>query len=165
MALQQTSESPGAREFVASVVVSRPRPELYAFWRDFRNAPKFMSRVESVTEVDALSWVWMVRDESGKTVQWELLVTDDEAGRMIAWATSGNTPVSYTGRIEFKDAPGSGATEIVATLRHDEHPGIVESLIEAVSGSHENPDPVVQSNGDLQRLKEFMEARPSPERA
>jgi uncharacterized membrane protein len=161
MSPEQISGSPDAHEFVARVVVSRPRPELYAFWRDFRNAPKFMSRVESVTEVDALSWVWKVRDESGKTVQWELLVTDDDADRMIAWATSGNTPVNYMGRIEFNDAPGSGNTEIVATLWHEAHPGIVESLIGVVSGSHENADPLVQSSGDLLRFKEFMESRPS----
>ncbi len=149
------------REFVASVVVSRPRPELYAFWRDFRNAPKFMARVESVTEVDALSWVWTVKDESGRSARWELLVTDYEVDRMIAWATSGNTPVHYAGRIEFKDTQDSSGTEIVATLRHEEHPGIVETLIEAVSGSREEADPPVQSRADLMRLKEYMEGRPT----
>jgi uncharacterized membrane protein len=148
---------PGTREFVVSVVVARPRSELYAFWRDFRNAPKFMAHVDSVTEVDALSSVWTVKDESGKAARWEILVTDDEADRLIAWATSGNTPVSYTGRIEFKDAPGPQATEIVATLRHREHPGLVESFIEAVAGTHEEPDPLVQSRSDLLRFKEFME--------
>ncbi len=151
----------GASEFVASVVVSRPRRELYAFWRDFKNAPKFMAGVESVTEVDALSWVWTVKNPSGDRAQWELLVTDDEADRMIAWATSGNTAVHYQGRVEFKDAQGAEGTEIVATLRHEEHAGLVETLIEAVAGSHAEAGPVVQSREDLLRLKEYMEARPA----
>lgn len=159
MALEETSEERGAREFVTSVQVSRPRAEIYAFWRDFKNAPKFMAQVESVTEVDSLSWVWTVQDSSGKAAQWELLVTDDETDRMIAWATSGNTPVDYTGRIEFKDADDTGGTEIVATLRHEAHPGIVESLIEAVAGVQERAEPPVQSQADLLRLKEYLEGR------
>jgi uncharacterized membrane protein len=159
MAPEPISDDRGTREFVESVVVSRPRPELYAFWRDFKNAPKFMAHVERVTEVDSLSWVWTVKAQSGKTAEWELLVTDDEADRLIAWATSGNTPVHYTGRIEFKDTPGTAGTEIVATLRHEEHPGIVESLIEAVSGSHEELEPPIQSRSDLLRFKQYMEGR------
>ena len=49
--------------------------------------------------------------------QWEMLVTDEEADRLIAWSTSGNTPVSYSGRVEFQDA-GERATEVIATVRH-----------------------------------------------
>lgn len=150
--------APRTREFVASVVVERPRHELYAFWRDFTNAPKFMTHVDSVTEVDSLSSMWTVKDQAGRTAQWEMLVTEDEVDRLIAWSTSGNTPVSYSGRVEFRDAAGKAGTEITARVRHEEHPGLVESLIEAVAGSPEEEDPPVQSRLDLTRFKEYMEA-------
>ena len=163
-------------EFVARVVVARPRHELYAFWRNFTNAPKFMANVAGVTEVDSLSSMWTVTDAAGKTEQWEMLVTDEEVDRLIAWSTSGNTPVSYSGRIEFQDATspdatspdaggrraaGNASTEVTATLRHEEHSGLVETLIEAVAGSHEAEGPPVQSQGDLARFKEYMEGHPA----
>jgi uncharacterized membrane protein len=147
---------PRVHEFVARVTVARPRHELYAFWRNFTNAPKFMANVAGVTEVDSLSSVWTVTDPAGGTTEWEMLVTDEETDRFIAWTTSGNTPVNYSGRIEFEDADKL-ATEITVTVRHEEHAGLVETLIEAVAGSHEAPEPPVQSRSDLTRFKEYME--------
>ena len=87
MTIQPPTTEPGAHEFVASVVIARPRHELYAFWRDFTNAPKFMARVDAVTSVDSLSSMWTVRDTAGGTAHWEMLVTDDEPDRLIAWST------------------------------------------------------------------------------
>jgi uncharacterized membrane protein len=158
MSTEQPTAEPATHEFVASVVIARPRHELYEFWRDFTNAPKFMARVAAVTEVDSLSSMWTVKDEGGSTAQWEMLVTDEEPDRLIAWSTSGNSPVSYSGRVEFQDAAGTG-TEVTAVVRRDQHPGLVETLIEAVAGAHGDPDPPVQSRDDLGRLKEYMEAR------
>jgi uncharacterized membrane protein len=148
---------PHTHEFVATVVIARPRHELYAFWRDFSNAPKFMARVDTVTEVDSLSSLWTVKDAAGNTSQWEMLVTEDEPDRLIAWSTSGKSPVSYSGRVEFQDAVGDRATEVKATVRHQQHPGLVETLIEAVAGPPVEPDPPVQSPGDLARFKAYME--------
>jgi uncharacterized membrane protein len=163
MSANQSATPPRVREFVARVVVARPRPELYAFWRDFTNAPKFMAHVEGVTAVDSLSSMWTVKDAAGNTTQWEMLVTDEEMDRLIAWSTSGNTPVSYSGRVEFQDAAGEAGTEVTATVLHEEHTGLVETLIEAVAGSHGAEDPPVQSHGDLTRFKEYMERAPDRE--
>jgi uncharacterized membrane protein len=169
MSADQSAAEPHVHEFVARVVVARPRHELYEFLRDFTNAPKFMANVAGVTAVDSLSSVWTVTDPAGGSTQWEMLVTDDEADRLIAWSTSGNTPVNYSGRIEFQDATAAAATvpqatadlgtEVTATVRHEQHAGLVGSLIEAVAGSHEAAEPPVQSLSDLTRFKEYMEGR------
>jgi uncharacterized membrane protein len=161
MSTDPTLTEPHMHEFVASVVIARARHELYAFWRDFTNAPKFMAQVDAVTEVDSLSSMWTVKDASGNTAQWEILVTDDEPDRLIAWSTSGNSPVSYSGRVEFQDAAGAEGTEVTATVRHAQHPGLVDSLIEAVAGPRADPDPPVQSRGDLARFKAYMEGTPA----
>jgi uncharacterized membrane protein len=162
MSIEPPTTEPHTHEFVASVVIARPRHELYAFWRDFTNATKFMARVDAVTEVDSLSSMWTVKDDAGNTAQWEMLVTDDEPDRLIAWSTSGNSPVSYSGRVEFQDAAGDEGTEVTAVVRHEQHPGLVETLIEAFAGPHAEHDPPVQSHGDLGRFKEYMEGLPAP---
>jgi uncharacterized membrane protein len=162
MSIDPPTPEPHTHEFVASVMIARPRHELYAFWRDFTNAPKFMARVDAVTAVDSLSSMWTVKDGAGNTAQWEMLVTDDEPDRLIAWSTSGHSPVSYSGRVEFQDAAGDQGTEVTATLRHEQHPGLVETLIEAVAGPPPDQDPPVQSRGDLGRFKEYMEGPAAP---
>jgi uncharacterized membrane protein len=157
MSIETAATEPHTHEFVASVVIARPRQELYEFWRDFTNAPKFMARVAAVTEVDSLSSLWTVKDASGTTAQWEMLVTEEEPHRLIVWSTSGNSPVSYSGRVEFRDATDGKGTEVTVTVRHQEHPGLVAALIEAVAGPHEEQNPPIQSRGDLGRFKEYME--------
>jgi uncharacterized membrane protein len=163
-----------AEEFVDTVRIARPRHELYAFWRDFSNLPRFMEKVRKVTEVDSLSSIWTVAGSAGSSADWEFIVTDDEADRLIAWSASGNTPVKYSGRVEFKDAaPPSGdaasspsvgsadsaATDVTATLRYEAASGLLDSLIAGMSGSATAADdPAVQTRGDLLRFKEIMES-------
>jgi uncharacterized membrane protein len=162
-----------AEEFVDTVRIARPRHELYAYWRDFSNLPKFMEKVSKVTEVDSLSSIWTVVGAAGSSADWEFIVTDDEVDRLIAWSASGNTPVKYSGRVEFKDAapspPGVGsagvgaageaaATDVTATLRYEAPTGLIESLIARVSGSAlAGEDPAVQTRSDLLRFKDLME--------
>jgi len=169
----------GSHQQVDRVVIARSRSELYAFWRDFTNVPKFMENVQTVTEVDALSSLWTVKDAAGNAAQWELLITEDEPDRLIAWSTSGNSPVRYSGSVEFKDFPsrdvakdgehpaasaGPGSptgTEVTATVRYAPPSGLIENLehfVARVAGSGAaSEDPVVQTRADLMRFKEFME--------
>lgn len=164
-----------AEEFVDTVRIARPRHELYAFWRDFSNLPKFMEKVRKVTEVDSLSSIWTVVGSAGSSADWEFIVTDDETDRLIAWSASGNTPVKYSGRVEFKDSapsPGdasspsagsadSAATEVTATLRYEAASSLIDSLIARMSGSAPAADdPAVQTRSDLLRFKEVTESSP-----
>lgn len=158
-----------AQEFTDSVLIDRPRHELFAFWRNFNNLPKFMEKVQKVTEVDSISSIWTVAMSSGESTDWEFIVTDEEEDRLIAWSASGRTPVKYAGRVEFKDvAPGSVPgesietprppfTEVTATLRYQPQSGILDTLIATVSGADRSPELPVQTRSDLLRFKEVME--------
>ncbi len=126
---------------VDTVVIARGRQELYDFWRRFSNLPKFMERVGRVTEVDSLSSIWTVRTPDGREAEWEFMVTDDEPGRMLAWASSGHTPVKFSARVEFKDLPTQVGTEVSATVLDES-------------------DSRLQTGNDLLRFKQLMEAGP-----
>lgn len=163
-----TAADERAEEFVDTVRIARPRHELYAFWRDFGNLPKFMEKVRKVTEVDSLSSIWTVGGAAGSSADWEFIVTDDEADRLIAWSASGNTPFKYSGRVEFKDAlaqpsagstPNGAATDVTAALRYEAASGLIEGLIARMSGASAGAeDLAVQTRSDLLRFKELMEA-------
>jgi hypothetical protein len=60
-----------------TVTINRPRAELYAFWRDFRNLALFMENVESVTPGDDRRSHWVVKAPAGKTVEWDSILTEE----------------------------------------------------------------------------------------
>src|SRR5438552_7056368 len=86
-----------------TVTINRPRAELYAFWRDFRNLATFMENVESVTPGDAQRSHWVIKAPAGKTVEWDSVLTEDVEGEVIAWESAEGADVKNTGRIEFRD--------------------------------------------------------------
>ncbi len=71
-----------------TVTINRPRAELYAFWRDFRNLALFMENVESVTPGDDKRSHWVVKAPAGKTVEWDSLLTEEVENELLAWSPS-----------------------------------------------------------------------------
>ena len=48
-----------------TITVNRPRDEVYAFWRDFRNLALFMENIESVTPGDDRRSHWVINAPRG----------------------------------------------------------------------------------------------------
>ena len=88
-----------------STTINRPREELYSFWRDFKNLPQFMHNVHSVTIKDQIHSHWIIEAPGGKTVEWDSQITQDEAGRLIAWQSLEGASVRNSGKVEFLDSP------------------------------------------------------------
>ena len=103
-----------------TVTINRPRQELYAFWRDFRNLPLFMENIQSVTVLDDARSHWVVRAPADRTVEWDAKITDDEPGSFIAWessGTGGRTALMPVG-LSAASAPRVHSTPIIAAARH-----------------------------------------------
>jgi uncharacterized membrane protein len=142
----------GGRETIDAILIGRSRTELYAYCRDFTHMPKYMERVQQVTEIDALSSRWTVLDAQGQQAEWEVIVTDDERDRLIAWSTSGRTPAHESARLEFEDVPAG--TRVTAVVSEAPPEGILDQLLDRVAGE---PAPLPM-RPNLKRLKALMEA-------
>ena len=59
------------------ITIGKPPEELYRFWRDFQNLPRFMEHLESVRVLDDRRSRWTARAPAGKTVEWEAEITED----------------------------------------------------------------------------------------
>jgi uncharacterized membrane protein len=136
-----------------TITVNRPREELYAFWRDFRNLARFMENVESVRVDDDRRSHWVVKAPAGKTVEWDSVLTEDEEGRLLAWESVEGADIKNTGRIEFRDAPPGRGTEITATIVYDPPGGDLGKLIAKLF----QKEPKIQARRDLRRFKQLME--------
>ena len=135
-----------------SVTINRPASELYSFWRNFENLPKFMNHLESVKSTGNDRTHWVAKAPAGTTVEWDAEVYNDKPTELIAWRTLEGSQVSSAGSVRFEDAP-NGATEVRVSLKYDPPGGKLGSLVARLFG--ENPEQQIEE--DLGRFKELME--------
>ena len=87
--------------------VNKPAAELYAFWRNFENLPRFMQHVRTVQKLDEKKSHWVVDAPAGRTVHWDAEIISDEPDRLIAWRSLGGADVDNAGSVRFLEAPGA----------------------------------------------------------
>jgi uncharacterized membrane protein len=136
-----------------TVTISRPRHELYAFWRDFGNLAQVMENIESVTVLDERRSHWVVRAPAGQTVEWDSVIVEDVPDELISWQSDAGADITNSGRIDFRDAPGGRGTLVTATIAYDPPAGAVGKLVAKLF----QREPKIQARRDLRRFKQFME--------
>lgn len=136
-----------------TVTINRPRQELYAFWRDFRNLPLVMENIASVTVIDNTRSHWVVRAPGDTKVEWDSILVEDLPGEVIEWRSTENASVANTGRIEFRDSPNGRGTWVTATIAYDPPAGALGKLIATLFMR----EPKVQARHELRRFKQLME--------
>src|SRR5262245_17516806 len=68
-----------------SIIVNRPLPEVYKFWRDFSNLPKFMKHLKSVVVMDAKHSHWTMYAPARTTVEWDAEIIEQRNNEFISW--------------------------------------------------------------------------------
>jgi uncharacterized membrane protein len=141
-----------------TVTINRPRQEIYAFWRDFRNLPLFMDNIESVAVLDARRSHWTVKAPAGTTVEWDSLLTEDVPGEVIAWTSDEDASVANSGRVEFRDSSNGRGTQVTVTIVYDPPAGGFGKLVAKLF----QREPNIQARQDLRRFKQLMETGEIP---
>lgn len=135
-----------------TVTINRPRQELYAFWRDFRNLATFMENVESVTPGDGGRSHWVIKSPGG-TVEWDSILTEDVPGEVLAWESAEGADIKNAGRIEFRDNSAGRGTEVSAVIAYEPPGGDLGKLIAKLF----QKEPKIQARRELRRFKQLME--------
>jgi uncharacterized membrane protein len=136
-----------------SITVNRPAEEVYGFWRQFENLPRFMMHLESVQVTGGRRSHWKAKAPAGKTVEWDAEMTEDRPNELIAWRSVEGADVSNAGVVRFVPAPGGRGTEIHVEMSYDPPAGKLGVLAAKLFGE----EPSQQVEGDLRRFKQVME--------
>lgn len=139
-----------------SIVINRPPAELFTFWRDFNNLPRFMEHLESVKVVSPTTSVWTAKAPVGLRVKWEAEIINEIEGELIGWQSTKNADVATAGSVRFVPAMGGG-TEIIVHLQYEPPAGKLGSLAASMFGE----EPSQQIRSDLRRLKSLLESSPA----
>jgi uncharacterized membrane protein len=135
-----------------SILINRSPDEVYRFWRNFENLPRFMNYLESVDVIGDRRSRWKV-SAAGITLEWEAEITNDQPGRYIAWRSLENADVENWGEVRFEEATGRRGTYVKVRLEYNPPGGRIGAAL-AKMFAH-SPEQLIGS--DLRRFKQLME--------
>ncbi len=130
-----------------SVIIDRPAQEVYEFWRNFANFPRFMRFIEAAERIGGSRVHFRARTPMGRVVEWESEIMEDRPGE-ITWRTDENAPLPHSGVVCFEEAPGKPGTLVRVELQFHQRIG---KIAKALGG----PQIVLEKN--LRALKQILE--------
>lgn len=141
-----------------SVTVNKSPEELYRFWRNFENLPRFMDHLESVRVDDGGRSHWVAKAPAGTTVEWDAEVYNEKENELIAWRSLEGADVDNAGSVRFESAQEGRGTTVRVSLKYDPPGGVIGSTFAKLFGE----EPSQQIEEDLRRFKQVMETGETP---
>ncbi|OXA75741.1 Uncharacterized membrane protein [Flavobacterium aquidurense] len=100
-----------------SSIIKKPISEVYTFWRDFENFPKFMNHLESVKPLTYTTSKWTAKGPAGiGQITWKAEIVKDEKERLISWNSLPESTIKNAGKVVFR--PNGKDTEIIVTISY-----------------------------------------------
>jgi uncharacterized membrane protein len=141
-----------------AITILAPASELFTFWRDFTNLPRFMSNIESIQLISSTHTHWRWRSIGGLKLEWDAEVIAEIEDRMISWQTLPGSNVAQAGSVWFRPAPQDDATEVHVQLLYHVPGGKFTKTIARLLGG----EPAQTLSADLRRLKWIFETGEVP---
>jgi uncharacterized membrane protein len=136
----------------AAITVNRPVAEVFAFWHDVQNLPRFLEQLRSVRDLGGGRSRWRRTDRTGAEVEFDVELTAQEINERVAWRALDDSGIESTAEVTFTAAPGERGTEVRAVL-HRRTKGRVLAAAAALLGSGDDQ----QVRDDLRRFKQLLE--------
>ncbi|WP_165067316.1 SRPBCC family protein [Marisediminicola senii] len=139
-------------QVIETVDVDVPVSVAYNQWTQFETFPKFLSFVESITQIDDTHTHWKVKI-AGVEREFDATITEQHADERVAWNSTGGDE-NHAGVVTFHKL--SDTTSRV-TVQLD---WSAEGFLEKVGAVFGVDDAIIK--GDLKNFKKFIEAQPAP---
>jgi uncharacterized membrane protein len=136
----------------ASVTIRRPIAEVFRFWRDFENLPRFMGHLEEVSSREAGVSHWVARGPAGLRMEWDARIINEVDNERIGWQSLEGSMISTAGSVTFSET--ALGTTIRVRFQYQPPGGKLGAAVARLFG--EEPNHTVRE--DLGRLKEILES-------
>ena len=141
-----------------ALTVYKPRKEVYEFWRDLENLPRFMRHLASVERLGENRTRWTARlPRDAATLTWEARTVEDRAGEEISWRSLSDADVQNAGTVRFKDGPDD-STEVTVEITYRPPAGKAGRMV----GYLLNPASAQIIKEDVRRFKHLLETGEIP---
>ncbi len=143
----------GAIHVRKSITVNRSPEELYRFWHDFQNFPRFMRHLESVEITGEKRSHWVAKGPAGTRVEWDAEIISDHPNEVIAWRSLEGADVDNAGSVRFERAPGGRGTIVKVEFQYRPPAGKVGATVARLFGQA----PEKQVKLELLHFKQLIE--------
>lgn len=143
--------SEGGIEFRKGIRINAPVEEVFAFWQNYDNFPRFMSHLKEVRDTGDGRSHWVASGPMGTPVEWDAMITEMRPNRVIAWESVPGSEVYNAGRVRFESV--DGATRVDVFMTYNPPGGVAGHAVAALFGA----DPKSAMDEDLLKLKSLLE--------
>lgn len=147
----RSGQTGGGIEFRKGVRINAPVEQVFAFWQNYDNFPRFMSHLKEVTDMGDGKSHWVANGPADVPIEWDAQITELRPNRVIAWESLPGSEVYNAGRVRFDSEAGSTRVDVFMT--YNPPGGIAGHAIAALFGS----DPKSAMDDDLLKLKSLLE--------
>jgi uncharacterized membrane protein len=130
--------------------------ELYHFWRNLENLPRFMSHLERVVDLGNNHSHWVAKGPAGMPVEWDAEIINEVPDTVIGWRSLAGSDVVTAGSVNFEPLDSGRATQVTVHLQYAPPAGPVGKWIAQLFGS----DPATAIRQDLRRLQQGLPMGP-----
>ena len=136
-----------------SITIGRSPADVYRFWRDFENLPRFIKGLESVSARGPNVYHWVVKGPGGTQYEWDAEIYNEKENELIAWRTVNGADVANAGTIRFDPATNNRGTFVNVVVNYNPTAGKIGQLLAKLTGKE--PEQLIEQN--LHRLKQLLE--------
>ena len=135
----------------ARVTIRRAIEEVFKFYRDFENLPRFLGDVIAVTPIGPATSRWTIQGPLGIRVNWTIKVSEERTNELIRYETVASLGLRTYWEVHFAPGIEAGETQIREVMRPPL--GKLGRGMLALIGKF----PAEEVAANLHRLKQVME--------
>jgi uncharacterized membrane protein len=146
------SEQKDAVKIQKAININAPVEDLYRFWSNFENFPRFMEHIKEVNNLGGGRSRWKAAGPAGTEVEWEAMTTREIPNELIAWESVEGSQVKTSGFVRFNRNP-RGDTRVTIHWNYTPPAGAIGHAVASLMGA----DPKKAMDDDLVRMKSLFE--------
>lgn len=136
-----------------TVTINRPASELYQFWRNLDNLPRFMRHIKAIEVKDERHSHWIANAPLNQSIEWDAVIVNDETDHLIAWTSAEGAEIENSGFVRFTPTTGDRGTEVKVVMEYQPPGGVLAAALAKLFGE----EPEQQIGDELNRFKQLME--------
>ncbi len=127
------------------IIVNAPIGEVFGFWKNFENFPRFMENIDAIHVIGPEMTHWKMKGPLGVPVEWDAKTTYIEENKKISWQSTTGT-IENHGSVIFQELDpedGKQRTKITVGLEYKPPAGAIG---EAVAKLLNNPEKQLETD-------------------
>ncbi len=132
------------------IIVNAPVSQVFTFWKNFENFPRFMENIESIHVIGPEMTHWKMKGPLGMSVEWDAKTTYIEENKKISWQSTEGT-IETHGAVVFEEIEAD-RTRVTVGIEYKPPGGVIG---ETVAKLINNPDHQLEE--DLMRFKKVVQ--------